>query len=277
MSHFQRTLIILMIASFVILPIVIPIIINVLHRYDDKVKESSKKPGKEYSAVNLIPRTLIYSLILGISHAHYLYSQPKMFLYAAAFTAGTFIIMVAPKIIFNLFLFGFMGLHFVNIFFELDPANQAFLPVTFSVLMFFTGFLIAPVNKTYNLFYKWNKTFALTPNQVKKAISDARFKDSREISGSDFFYSETKNEAELDMNSALFFQIKDKIKNYRTGVFGGVKMSDPADISRKIETTMLDLDRRFIRTRRDFVYFIIIAAAIYLVQFIVTYFGRVFE
>ncbi|GJQ62683.1 MAG: hypothetical protein SCALA702_17360 [Melioribacteraceae bacterium] len=266
-----------MIASFVILPIVIPILINVLHRYDDKVKESAKKPGKEYSAVDLVPRTIIYSIILGVMHAYYLYPRPKMFLFAAAFTAGVFVVMIAPKFIFNLFLFGFMGMHFVNIFFELDPANQSFLPITFSVLMFFTGLLIAPVNKTYNLFYKWNKTFSLTPTQVKKAMRDARFTDSRELAENDFFYSETKNEAELNLNSALFFKVKDKIKNYRTGVFGGVQMSDPAEISRRIETTLLDLERRFIRTRRDFVYFIIIACAIYLVQFIVTYFGRVFE
>lgn len=277
MSHFQRTLIILMIASFVILPIVIPILINVLHRYDDKVKESAKKPEKEYGAGSLLPRTLIYSVIVGSMHAYYLYLPPKLFMYAGLFSLGLFLILVSPKFIFNLFILGFMGLHLVNIFFELDPANVSFMPVVFSVVMVFTGLILAPLNKVYNLFYKWNKTFNISPNGVKKAIIAAQHTDSREIVSDGYFYEGPANVAEADIKSALFFKIKDKIRDYRTGVFGGVQMSDPADISRRIESTVLDLDRRFIRTRRDFVYFIIVSLAVYLVQFIVTYFGRVFS
>lgn len=277
MGHFERTLIILLISAFVILPIFIPFLVMILHKYDDKADNFSKHIKGHYGTFGFFPRTIIYAVVIGVMHSYYyLYPDPQFPLYAIALSAGVLLFLIFPKFLFILFVIAMGGIHFLNIFYTLDPGKTAFFPVTFSVVMLITVAIISALNKSYNLFRRWYRTFNISPAEMKKYVIDTKIIDGRVLDENNIFYSSKAEEDKLHMNSALYFEVKDKIRNFRSPVFRNIKMDDPVEMSRAIEIALFDLERRYIRSKRDFIYFILVALVIYLIHFAVMYLDRLF-
>ncbi len=274
METSRSALLVLLIASFIILPIVMPFVISIMQKYDDKVRESAEKPGKEFGLKNVFLRTIIYSITIAAFHGIYLLKIPMGYAYTAGLVVGVYLLLIAPSFLFaTVFIVDFL-FHCANIFFNLDPNSTPIMPVAPSVAMIMLMPIFFSHNKLYNIFYVWKSTFSISPNEAKKIMYQLRDTDFRVPDK--YFYTDTNQYDNLNPEAVLFYKMEPYIKNMNAPTFYGASDSDALTLADRIRGIVTEIDRRFIRGKRDFIYFFIALGIVYLLNFVVFRFSRVF-
>lgn len=255
----SRDILAAVVLSFIVLPIMLPLIIMLMHRYEELAKKADEETPVPITAGNTgTSITVFFALIFAFFHSIAFFEDFQIFFSIFILAIVFYSLMKTPSWLFSLLISAFIIFNLVNLFYYIHPKYEPVYSILIIIIDLFSVGLFINQNQFYNSLYKWDDTFSVSQDQIKAIIQN----HDRLCY---MIWDENKKIYESDDPVKLYYEypvlfktVKPFIKNFDSVMWDRADFTNMDLLSTKIRKAVRDITRRAIFLRRDLVYFILI-------------------